>query len=113
MGWAALSAATRGGRENVLRQFVETAGTQQIARITSATIVAGRERRQQTPHQARHFLDAMRGVFQWALEAKHVKSDPTAGVKNPPNKKGPGFKMWTEEAMAACERRWPIGTRQR
>jgi integrase len=113
MGWAALSAATRRQRENIFRQVVETAGTQQIARITSATIVAGRERRQQTPHQARHFLDAMRGVFQWALEAKHVKSDPTAGVKNPPNKKGPGFKMWTEEAMAACERRWPIGTRQR
>ena len=86
---------------------------QPIARITTTIVVAGRERRLKTPHQARHFLDALRGIFQWAVEAKLVKSDPTAGVKNPPRKKGPGFKMWTEEDMAAYERRWPIGTRQR
>ena len=55
----------------------------------------------------------MRGLFRWALEAGFVRSDPTAGVKNPPRKKGPGFKMWSEEEMAAYERRWPIGTRQR
>lgn len=112
-GWAALSAATRRQRENIFEQVIETAGTQPISRITSATIVAGRERRAQTPHQARHFLDALRGLFRWAHEAKLVKADPTAGVKNPIQKKGPGFKMWTEEDMAAYERKWPIGTRQR
>jgi integrase len=111
--WAALSAATRRQRENIFTHLIETAGIQPIARISTATIAAGRERRSKTPHQARHFLDAMRGLFQWALEAKHVKSDPTAGVKNPPRKSGPGFKMWTEEDMAAYERCWPIGTRQR
>lgn len=87
--WAALSVATRRQRENILRQVIETAGVQPIARITTTIIVAGRERRMKTPHQARHFLDAMRGLFQWAMEAKLVKSDPTAGVKNPPRKNGP------------------------
>lgn len=111
--WAAFSAATRRQRENIFRQVIETAGTQPIARITAVVIAAGRERRQKTPHQARHFLDAMRGLFHWALETKHVKSDPTASVKNLPRKKGLGFKMWSEEDMAAYERRWPIGTRQR
>ena len=42
-----------------------------------------------------------------------VKADPTTGVKNPPRKKGPGFRPWTEEDVAAYEKRWPIGTRQR
>jgi integrase len=112
-GWTALSAATRRQRENIFEQVVETAGTQPIGRITSATIAAGRERRGTTPNQARHFLDTMRGLFRWAHEAKLVKTDPTAGVRNPPQKKGPGFRMWTEEDMAAYERRWPIGTRQR
>jgi integrase len=112
-GWAALSAATRRQRENIFEQVIETAGAQPIGRISSATIVAGRERRGKTPHQARHFLDAMRGLFRWAREAKLVKTDPTDGVKNLPQKKGPGFRMWTEEDMAAYERRWPIGTRQR
>jgi integrase len=55
----------------------------------------------------------MRGLFRCAKDAQHVRTDPTAGVKNPKRKKGPGFKMWTEEEMVAYERRWPIGTRQR
>jgi integrase len=111
--WASLSAGTRRQRENIFKQVIETAGTQPAAKINTAIIVAGRERRARTPHQARHFLDAMRGVFQWALEAKLVKVDPTSGVKNPTRKKGPGFRMWTEEDMAAYERRWPVATRQR
>src|SRR5439155_1343200 len=82
-------------------------------KIDTATIIAGRERRAGTPAQARNFLDAMRGLFRWAKDAQHVRTDPTAGVKNPKRKKGPGFKMWTEEEMVAYERRWPIGTRQR
>jgi integrase len=113
-GWAGLSAATRRQRENIFEQVINTAGAQLLpGRITSATIVAGRERRAKTPHQARHFLDAMRGLFRWAREAKLVKMDPTEGVRNPPQKKGPGFRMWTEEGMVTYEARWPGGTRQR
>ena len=60
-----------------------------------------------------HFLDAMRGLFRWALKAKHVRIDPTANVDNPPRKKGDGFIPWTEDHVAAYQRRWSIGTRQR
>jgi hypothetical protein len=31
---------------------------------------------------ARHFLDAVRGLFRWAVKARLVKIDPTAGVEN-------------------------------
>ena len=111
--WTALSGATRRQRENIFRHVIESAGTETLAKITVATIVAGRDRRAQTPAQARNFLDAMRGLFRWAHEAQHIKVDPTLGVKNPPRKKGLGFRMWTEDEMAAYERRWPRGTRQR
>jgi integrase len=111
--WAALSTATRRQRENIFAQLLASAGEQPFGKITAQTIVAGRERRGGTPDQARHFLDAMRGLFRWALVAKLVKSDPTAGVENPPRKKGDGFIPWSEEHVASYERRWPIGTRQR
>jgi hypothetical protein len=39
----------------------------------------------------RNFLDAVRGLLEWAKEAKHVAIDPTVGVKNPKRRKGPGF----------------------
>src|SRR5262245_41084911 len=111
--WAALAAATRKQRENIFRQVIETAGGQPFTRIDQATMIAGRDRRAHTPNQARHFLDALRGLFRWALSAKLVRHDPTAGVDNPPTKTGDGFIPWSEEHVAAYQRRWPLGTRQR
>jgi integrase len=111
--WSDLSAATRRQRDNIFKQVMETAGHESYASITTATIEAGKERRAATPAQARNFLDAMRGLFRWALKTALLKVDPTAGVRNPPRKKGDGFLPWTEADMATYEARWPIGTRQR
>ena len=84
-----------------------------FAKITREVIVAGRDRRARTPDQARHFLDAMRGLFRWAAEVKLVKHDPTIGVRNPPRKASDGFIPWTEEHVAKYQQSWPIGSRQR
>jgi integrase len=111
--WLTLSPATRRQRENIFLHVLETAGAQQFAKINSAAIAAGRDRRAETPAQARNFLDAMRGLFKWATNAGHVRADPTLGVEYPPRRKGDGFLPWTEDHVAAYERRWPIGTRQR
>jgi integrase len=111
--WTKLALATRGQRENIFRHVLETAGDKPFAKIDSAAIVAGRDRRAGTPAQARNFLDAMRGLFRWAKEAGLVKVDPTEGVRNPKRKKGPGFRPWTEDDMAAYDRRWPLGTKER
>jgi hypothetical protein len=81
--WQGLSNATKKQRENILRQVIASAGEQPFAKITTATIAAGRDRRVGTPFQARHFLDTVRGLFRWAFEARLVKTDPTAGIKNP------------------------------
>jgi len=111
--WTRLSAATKRQRENIFLHVMQSAGMQHFAKITSTTIIAGRERRAATPAQARNFLDAMRGLFRWAADARLVKADPTVGVKNPPRKKGGGFRPWSEDDVTAYEKRWPIGTRQR
>ncbi len=110
--WAKLSRATRRQRENIFRPVLETAGREPFAQITGKTIQAGIDRRSKTPAQARHFLEAMRGLFQWAAKAEHVKTDPTAGksVEKPATK---GFPVWTDEEIAAFELHWPRGTRER
>ena len=111
--WTDLSLATRRQRENILHHVLEKAGNQPASKITRAHIVDGRDRRAATPVQARHFIDTMRGLFEWATEAQHVKTDPTLGVKYPKQPKTGGFAPWTEDDIAVYERRWPIGTRQR
>lgn len=111
--WADLSSATRRQRENIFEGVMKTAGAEQFVAVTRATIEAGKDRRRETPAQARNFLDAMRGLFRWALAAGLVNSDPTGGVKNPTRQTGSGFPAWTEEDVTAYEAKWPAGTRQR
>jgi hypothetical protein len=66
-------------------------------------IVKGRDRR--APNPGRHFLDTLKGLFAWALDAEHVGVDPTAGVKPVEGKKGGGFKIWSEYRSAASPSR--------
>jgi integrase len=111
--WESFSPATRRQRENIFHQVIETAGDQPVAKITTETIMAGRDRRKATPFQARHFLDTMRGLFRWAVKAGvGVKVDPTIGVDNPVQETGDGFPPWDEDDVARYEARWPIGTRE-
>lgn len=111
--WTTLSPATRRQRENIFRQVLKTAGHEPFAAITRATIVAGRDRRAKTPFQARHFLDAMRGLFDWATDAQLVRANPTHGVERPAKPKSSGFPAWTEDDVTAYEKRWPPGTKER
>jgi integrase len=111
--WRDLSLETRKQREAIFVQMTGTARDQPFARITRAAIVAGRDRRASTPAQARHFLETMRGLFRWAAKAGLVREDPTIGVEDPARPKSGGFPIWSEEQVAAYERRWPVGTRQR
>lgn len=111
--WLALSAATRRQRENIFGHVMTAAGAEPCDRITRKEIVAGRDRRASTPAQARNFLDAMRGLYRWALDAGHVGGDPTAGVSNPPRAPGDGFPVWNEDDVECYEVRWPVGTKER
>lgn len=111
--WHAKSAATRRQRDNIFSHVIAAAGHEPYRSITRSDIIASRDKRAGTPSQARNFLDAMRGVFRWALDAGMIDADPTAGVGNPPRPKTRGFKAWEEEDVAAYERRWPEGSRER
>jgi integrase len=111
--WTNLSMATRRKRESIFVQVLKTAGDQPLSKITTKVIRTGCERRSKTPAQADHFLATMSALFKWATIAEHVKIDPTVGVDSPYARKGDGIPPWTEEEVAAYERRWPIGTRER
>ena len=96
-----------------MKQSLAKSGAQPYAKITAAHIVAGRDYRSKTPHQARHFVTTMRGLFRWALERQYVKVDPTVAVSDPELPETVGFAVWEESDVATYESRWPIGTRQR
>lgn len=112
VAWTSLGAATRRQRENVFKHVIKASGDLPFADVSRKHIVAGIDRRRETPAAARHFLETMRGLFAWAANAEHVPADPTQGVKAP-KKKGKGYHAWTIEECEAFEARWPVGTRER
>jgi integrase len=111
--WQSLAPATKRQRENIMLHVLKENGDKDFAAIRRAHIVAGLDKRRETPSAARNFLDTMRGLFQWALERGHLKTDPTADVRSPKRRKGAGFAPWTREEVDAYQARWPLGTRQR
>lgn len=110
--WARLASATRKQRGCIFLGVLKTVADAPYADITRRHIIAGRERRRATPYQARHFVDTMRGLFRWAVEAEHLTDDPTLGVKSP-SPKTEGHHTWTPEECAAFEEKHAVGTRER
>jgi integrase len=111
--WTTLSRATQRQQINIMSHVLETAGTMPLAEMTRAHIVAGRERRKDTPSQANNFLNTMRSLFKWAKESEHLAADPTEDVKIVPRPKTGGFRVWTEDEIERFEAHWQIGTRER
>lgn len=110
--WAAFSLATRRQRENIFLHIIASAGTVPYREIDRKTILAGRERRKDHPAAARHFIETMRGLFRWALDAELVDADPTRDVAAP-KKSTEGHHVWTDDEIARYETKWPVGTRER
>lgn len=105
--------ATRKQRQNIFSHVKDKAGSYNYASITRKHIVAGREQRKHTPFQAKNYLAAMRGLFQWAVESQLLDHDPTTGVKDPKKPKTKGFEPWEQWEIDAYRKRWPLGTHQR
>jgi integrase len=66
-----------------------------------------------TPSAARNFLNTLRALIAFAIDAGICADDPTLGVKRPKIKAGDGFKMWEEADIAKFEARHPLGTIER
>jgi integrase len=111
--WSQLSAATRRQRENIFRRITTANPDLPYRAVDRPLIVKTRDSKKDTPSEANNFLDALRGLFSWALDADLVKANPVVGIKNLKRPKTGGFRMWEEEDIVAFQERWPIGTRER
>ena len=110
--WAALSLATQRQRANVFKHIEAALGNSKLKDWKRGDIAAGRDKRSATPAAAGMFVKALRGFFAWALEAGHVITNPTEGVKIV-EVATEGFEPWTDDDVAAYRARWALGTRQR
>lgn len=110
--WATLSRATRRQRDNIFERIEATLGASKLTDWKRGDIAAGRDKRADRPAAARHFVEALRGLFRWLLESGIVRADPTEGIKVA-KPRTDGFAVWTDDDVSAFRARWPLGTRER
>jgi integrase len=64
------------------------------------------------PHAANNLRMILQILCRFAVDNEWRRDDPTIGVR-PVRTKSEGFAAWSEEDIAAFEKRWTKGTRQR
>jgi integrase len=112
--WAETKPSTRQKRASLLKHVLNSAGNAPYKSIAKSNIVAGRERRSNTPAQANNFLAVMRALFKWAIDNNFLDVNPTDGVRDlkRPNS-ARGIPIWTNDEIARFRAHWPFGTRER
>jgi integrase len=107
-----LAAGTQKARRSILKSAIAHGANLSIDKISRGTIVAGRDRRRDTPAAAVNFVKSMKALFVWAVEAQHMASNPAADLKNPAPKTE-GHHTWTIEEVRQFWEKHPLGTRAR
>lgn len=108
--WARLSPATKRQRHNIFERLERISGEVNYRDIDTADIK--RRRDELGPGAAKHFVQTLRGLYQWAKEQGIVDHDPTEGV-TVARPKTDGFETWSEADISTYQEYWPIGQRER
>ena len=104
------SAGTQRMRRGILERFRAAYGDRPMMPLSTEWIEALLDSK--PPHAARSWLVTLRSLCQFAVKRRHLRADPTAGVKLR-SIKGDGFHTWTEDEIAQFEAYHPIGTKPR
>ncbi len=108
--FADLKPSTRKVRRAMLGRFLEEHGGKSVATIERRHVVAILDKFADRPGAANNLRKMLKVLFTRAIDLGQRKDDPTHRIKS---RKTGHWRSWTDEEIAAMEKRWPIGTRQR
>jgi integrase len=111
-----VKASTKRARVYVYNQIIAKIGDERIEDLDKANVVRAMEKR--GGHSANNFLKAVRPFFKWAKELGKIEVDPTEGVQTialakPEEGEEEGHHTWTDAELAAFEKAYLLGTRER
>jgi integrase len=113
MDFGNLADATKRDRRRILERFRESHGELNFARLERKHVEIILSEMSATPHAAKSFLKALRGMVAVALRAGLSEADPTAGIRVKVRASAHGFRTWNEDDIAQFEAAYPIGSRER
>ncbi len=108
----ALKPSTQTTYRGVLERFRSRHGDKPAALVQPPHLEAIFHAMATTPGAAATLRKRLRGVFRLAVRLGWRNDNPVTETE-PPRGPDRGFIPWTEEQIAAFEKRWPSGTRER
>jgi len=107
-----LSKQTQTVRKKILDRLCQTHGSKPFKSIDSGWVMAIRDKWSHGGAEAGNsVVKALRQVFKWGKEAKHVSTNPAAEVAYLSADNPDGFHTWTPEEIALFIQRHPLGTK--
>ncbi|AQX19883.1 tyrosine-type recombinase/integrase [Bartonella sp. WD16.2] len=113
MQWHNQAESTKKVKQRILNNISQHIGTCSYKSIEKQHILDAVERRRETPAAARHFLTALNGLFNWAVDNSLLHRNPAFNIKPPKSFNTEGFSPWLEEDIDKYHQRWPLGTHER
>lgn len=109
--WMGLRETSKAAYTTRLETIREDHGHRTVAGLSRERIITGiLQPFADRPGAALDTLKKLRILIRHAINIGWLKHDPSLGIKRP---KGKEFRAWTDDELAAFERRWPLGTKQR
>lgn len=109
-GFLALKPVTQGNYRRILDRFCEAHGNKAVAGMSRAALMRIVGEMADRPGAAIVLMKRLKTVVGFALDLGWIAVDPTHRLRTYASAE---IHTWTEEEVAAFERRWPIGSKQR
>ena len=110
--WAGLAASTKVTYRGILERFRAVHGHRPVSALEREHIRAIIAKKARTPQAANNLRKIIRLLMRFAVEEGWRHDDPTVGVKAI-KVRSDGIYTWSEDDIAAFEKHWPVGTKQR
>lgn len=109
--FVSLRETSKAGYMRRLERIRQDHGHRTVVGLTRERIISGiLEPYAGSPGAALDTLKKLRILIRHAIDVGQLRHDPSIGIKRPKTKE---IRAWTDTEMAAFERRWPIGNKQR
>lgn len=110
--WKAMKPSSKRTYQSIIERFRKKNGHQLIANITTAAIDKRLAKMADTPAAANNLRKSLSRIFKQAIKMGIMTHNP-AKDSDSYAQTGDGFHTWTEDEIAAYEKKWPVGTRER
>lgn len=107
-----LSKSTKDVRKRILDRLCQSHPSKKFKEVDSGWVMEQRDKWSDEGAEAGNsVVKALRQVYKWAKEAKHVDTNPAAEVSYLQADNPDGFHTWTEQEIEQFKTKWPLGTK--